>query len=96
LLINTPSIGVESALSEINYLLSRFFRKNIFLHKTRNMSSDKENQDKKKQPQEGSAKYEVTVQGSLGLLAMGAAGIKAWRLKREEEKQNAKPTTEHE
>jgi hypothetical protein len=28
--------------------------------------------------------YEVTVEGSLGLLALGAVGIKAWRKKRDE------------
>lgn len=30
--------------------------------------------------------YEITAQGSLGVLALGAVGIQAWRKKREEEK----------
>lgn len=35
--------------------------------------------------------YDVPVEGSLGLLALGAAGIKAWREKRDElKKQQAK------
>ena len=35
---------------------------------------------------EGNIPFEVTAAGSLGLLALGAIGIKAWRKKREEEK----------
>ena len=30
--------------------------------------------------------FEITADGSLGLLALGAVGIKAWRKKRDEEK----------
>lgn len=30
--------------------------------------------------------YTLTAEGSLGVLALGAAGISAWRKKREEEK----------
>lgn len=29
--------------------------------------------------------FEIPINGSLGLLALGAVGIKAWRKKREEE-----------
>jgi hypothetical protein len=38
--------------------------------------------------------YEVTSQGSLGLLALGAVGIKAWRKKRKEEEEE-KPIATH-
>ncbi|MFL5762610.1 MAG: hypothetical protein ACJ77K_01630 [Bacteroidia bacterium] len=34
--------------------------------------------------------YTVTAEGSLGLLALGAVGIKAWRAKREEEEKKNK------
>jgi hypothetical protein len=34
--------------------------------------------------------FKVTADGSLGLLALGAVGIKAWRKKREEEKAKIK------
>lgn len=40
--------------------------------------------------------YEVTAQGSLGLLALGAVGIKAWRKKREEERNKLKAKTDNE
>jgi hypothetical protein len=54
------------------------------------MAPDKENPEKNKQPDTPPKVYEVTAQGSLGLLAMGAAGIRAWRKKREEEKSELK------
>lgn len=47
------------------------------------MNTNKEN------PKKGDAvpqPYEITSEGSLGILALGAEGIKAWRKKREEEK----------
>jgi hypothetical protein len=45
------------------------------------MSSDKETPGSEKKES-----YEVTAEGSLGLLALGAKGIQAWRKKRDEEK----------
>ncbi|MGZ4056210.1 MAG: hypothetical protein ACXVDZ_03530 [Bacteroidia bacterium] len=43
-----------------------------------NASSD-ENKTEKEKP------FEIPTNGSLGLLALGAVGIKAWREKRKEE-----------
>jgi hypothetical protein len=74
----------------------RCFRKNIFLQKTTNMGSDNEKKQVTKPVTNRQKEYEVTSQGSLGLLAMGAAGIRAWRKKREEEKLNTKPSAENE
>lgn len=48
------------------------------------MSSDKANS--KPDDQQHPKTYEVTAEGSLGLLALGAQGIRAWRKKRDEEK----------
>jgi len=50
------------------------------------MNSTTENPEQDKTPAPVPVAYEVTAEGSLGLLALGAAGIKAWRKKREEEK----------
>jgi hypothetical protein len=36
----------------------------------------------------------ITAEGSLGLLALGAVGIKAWRQKREEERIKKQKTKE--
>ena len=36
--------------------------------------------------------YEVPVEGSLGLLALGAVGLMAWRTKREEVEKHRKKT----
>jgi hypothetical protein len=60
------------------------------------MGSDKENADRDKAADKTKSTYEVTAQGSLGLLALGSVGITAWRKKREEEKKNAKPESGHE
>ena len=46
----------------------------------------------KNTPEQNSAKtaqpatFEIPAEGSLGLLALGAIGIKAWRKKRDEER----------
>ena len=40
--------------------------------------------------------FEIPANGALGLLALGAAGIKAWRKKREEEKSKLKSKQENE
>ena len=62
------------------------FIKSIFLQKTIiYMDSTKENSGRNNQ-RPASIPYEVTAEGSLGLLALGAVGIRAWRKKREEEK----------
>lgn len=50
------------------------------------MDSTKEKSGRDKQPASAPLTYEVTAEGSLGLLALGAVGIRAWRKKREEEK----------
>jgi hypothetical protein len=63
------------------------FRKSIFLQKTKNMSSDSNQDNIKNSDEELPKNYEVTAQGSLGLLALGAVGIKAWRKKRKEEEE---------
>ena len=43
------------------------------------------NKDQKKQETSGKQQvFEVPVEGSLGLLALGAVGLIAWRKKREE------------
>lgn len=47
------------------------------------MASEKENRHSENSNQV--KPYEVTVEGSLGLLALGAQGIKAWRKKKAEE-----------
>jgi hypothetical protein len=47
------------------------------------MNSNKENPNKE---ENAAVPFEVTAEGSLGLLALGAAGISAWRKKRTEEK----------
>jgi hypothetical protein len=47
------------------------------------MNSNKENPNKE---ENAAVPFEVTAEGSLGLLALGAAGIRAWRKKRTEEK----------
>ena len=60
------------------------------------MGSDKENPANGQDTPSVPKNYEITVEGSLGLLALGAAGIRAWRKKREEAKQNTKPDTGHE
>lgn len=60
------------------------------------MGSDKENPANEQKAPSVPKNYEITVEGSLGLLALGAAGIRAWRKKREEAKQNTKPATGHE
>lgn len=38
-----------------------------------------------------SVPFNIPAEGSLGLLALGAVGIKAWRKKREEEKLKTNP-----
>ncbi|HEX8517322.1 MAG TPA: hypothetical protein VF868_14085 [Bacteroidia bacterium] len=60
------------------------------------MGTDKENRGEKKLVNTPVQNYEITSQGSLGLLALGAAGIRAWREKREEEKTNIKPGASNE
>lgn len=50
-----------------------------------------ENKDSHSSKKEETAKeipYEIPAEGSLGLLALGAVGILAWRKKREELKGN--------
>jgi hypothetical protein len=61
-----------------------------------NMGSDKENPADEQKKNAADGIYEVTAEGSLGMLALGAQGIRAWRKKREEEKQNSKPAPGHE
>ncbi|MDF2438119.1 MAG: hypothetical protein K0Q95_2495 [Bacteroidota bacterium] len=51
------------------------------------MSSDSNQDNIKNSDEELPKNYEVTAQGSLGLLALGAVGIKAWRKKRKEEEE---------
>lgn len=60
------------------------------------MGSDKGKSGQSNQEKDIPKTYEVTAEGSLGLLAMGAVGIRAWRKKREEEKLNSKPETNNE
>jgi hypothetical protein len=50
------------------------------------MPDNKENQAT--QPVISKKHYEVTSEGSLGLLALGAAGIRAWKKKIAEDKQS--------
>ena len=50
------------------------------------MESKKEDTSTNKPGSNQPAAYEVSAEGSLGLLALGAIGIKAWRKKREEAK----------
>jgi hypothetical protein len=58
------------------------------------MSSDKENPDQNKAEKGLPLPYEVTIEGSLGLLALGAVGVIAWRKKKEEQKHTIKPEPE--
>jgi hypothetical protein len=53
------------------------------------MSAENKKEEAKGKKDESPKAYEVTSQGSLGLLALGAVGIKAWRKKRDEEKKNS-------
>lgn len=50
---------------------------------TDNIKNNKENADEKNGAAPGHI-YEIPFEGSLGLLAMGAVGLKAWRNKRNE------------
>lgn len=50
------------------------------------MSSSKNNSTNPAKETKNAVPYELTAEGSLGILALGAAGIRAWRKKREEEK----------
>jgi hypothetical protein len=66
-----------------------YFYKNIFPMSTEKKEpTKKENTDLPKT-------YEIPVEGSLGLLALGAAGIRAWRKKREEVKQSEEKKKEN-
>jgi len=60
------------------------------------MGSDKENPANGQNASSVPKNYEITVEGSLGLLALGAAGIRAWRKKRAEAKQDHKTGTGNE
>lgn len=57
------------------------------------MGSDKGKSGKPDDEKQASKTYEVTAEGSLGLLALGVVGLRAWRKKRDEEKLNTKPET---
>jgi hypothetical protein len=58
-------------------------KKHIFTQ-TLNMSTPEKNSNSEKSQNTAEKKFEIPVEGSLGILALGAAGIKAWRKKREE------------
>ena len=60
------------------------------------MSSGNENTRENAHNIPGGQAKEVTESGSLGLLALGAKGIKAWRKKREEEKLKTQQQPDHE
>ena len=48
------------------------------------MSENEKTSQENKNPEKKEFTYEVTAEGSLGLLALGAVGIRAWRKKRDE------------
>ncbi len=60
------------------------------------MSSGNENARENIQNAPGGQVKKITEEGSLGLLALGAKGIKAWRKKREEEKLKTQQQPDHE
>ncbi|MCW3086444.1 MAG: hypothetical protein JWP12_3810 [Bacteroidetes bacterium] len=60
------------------------------------MSSGNENTKENTNNIPGKQTQKITTDGSLGLLALGAKGIKAWRKKREEEKLKIQQQPEHE
>jgi hypothetical protein len=77
----TPLIIVSQFIS----FLFHIFKKAYFYVKSLKMNSEKEHSQKNKVNLKNPLSYEITAEGSLGLLALGAVGIKAWRKKRQEE-----------
>jgi hypothetical protein len=57
------------------------------------MKNDQEKHSPEKENKHLLKSFEVTAQGSLGILALGHVGILAWKKKREEEELNKK--TDH-
>lgn len=55
------------------------------------MQTNDHSKQEKSKPEESKLPFEVPVEGSLGLLALGAVGIKAWREKKKSVIQNVKP-----
>jgi hypothetical protein len=84
----TPLIIVSPFIS----FLFHIFKKVYFYVKSLKMNSEKENTQKNKLDLKNTISYEITAEGSLGVLALGAVGIKAWRKKRQEE--TVKPNNE--
>lgn len=82
LLINKSKIDLLSRVTR-----RIFFKNHTFTRKKKRMKSASTKNNKKNN---FSNPVEITADGSLGLLALGAVGIKEWKKKREEQQSKLK------
>lgn len=67
-----------------------FFNKKSYFYKKITMDSEKNIPGKDAEKNKNAVPFEIPVEGSLGLLALGDVGIRAWRKVRDEAKKSDK------